>query len=136
MGDLSGQSLDGPVPEPNDPKVRSIAKNLLTLARREDLSIRQLYTTIAAGFGSRILVGTAAQVTDEMQGWMEQEAADGFNICPPALPIGLRDFAAGVVPELQRRGLFRTEYAGRTLRGHLGLPMPTRRYGTPVTPPR
>lgn len=136
MGDLSGHPLDGPVPEPNDPKVRSIAQNLLTLARRQDLTIRQLYTTIAAGFGSRILIGTAAQIADEMQDWMEREAADGFNICPPALPIGLRDFAAEVVPELRRRGLFRTDYAAATLRGHLGLPMPASRYGTPVMPSR
>jgi alkanesulfonate monooxygenase SsuD/methylene tetrahydromethanopterin reductase-like flavin-dependent oxidoreductase (luciferase family) len=136
MGDLSGHPLDGPVPEPIDPKVRSIAQNLLTLARREDLTIRQLYTTIAAGFGSRILIGTAAQIADEMQDWMEREAADGFNICPPALPIGLRDFAAEVVPELRRRGLFRTDYAAPTLRGHLGLPMPASRYGTTAMPTR
>jgi FMN-dependent oxidoreductase (nitrilotriacetate monooxygenase family) len=136
MGDLSGHPLDGPVPEPNDPKVRSIAQNLLTLARRQDLTIRQLYTTIAAGFGSRILIGTAAQIADEMQDWMEREAADGFNICPPALPIGLRDFAAEVVPELRRRGLFRTDYAAPTLRGHLGLPMPASRYGTTAMPTR
>jgi hypothetical protein len=71
-----------------------------------------------------------------MQDWMEREAADGFNICPPALPIGLRDFAAEVVPELRRRGLFRTGYAASTLRGHLGLPMPASRYGTSVMPSR
>lgn len=136
MGDLSAHSLDGPVPEPNDPKVRSIAQNLLKLARRDNLTIRQLYTTIAAGFGSRILIGTARQIADEMEAWVEAEAADGFNICPAALPVGLEDFAAQVVPELQRRGMFRTEYASRTLRGNLGVPVPASRYGGAVVPAR
>lgn len=136
MGDLSGHSLDGPVPEPNDPKVRSVAKNLLTLARREDLTIRQLYTTIAAGFGSRVLIGTPARIADEMEAWVLAGAADGFNICPAALPVGLTDFAELVIPELRRRGLFRTEYTGRTLRENLGLPLPVSRYATPVVPPR
>jgi FMN-dependent oxidoreductase (nitrilotriacetate monooxygenase family) len=136
MGDLSAHPLDGPVPEPNDPKVRSIAQNLLKLARRDNLTIRQLYTTIAAGFGSRILIGTARQIADEMEAWVEAEAADGFNICPAALPVGLEDFAAQVVPELQRRGMFRTEYASRTLRGNLGVPVPASRYGGAVIPGR
>ena len=136
MGDLSAHSLDGPVPEPNDPKVRSIAQNLLKLARRDNLTIRQLYTTIAAGFGSRILIGTAKQIADEMEAWVEAEAADGFNICPAALPVGLEDFAAQVVPELQRRGMFRAEYASRTLRGNLGVPVPASRYGGAVVPAR
>ncbi|MDE2517275.1 MAG: LLM class flavin-dependent oxidoreductase [Rhodospirillales bacterium] len=128
MGDLSAYDLDAPVPDPADPQVRSIAKNLLTLARRENLTIRQLYTQIAAGFGTRILIGTPAQLADEMEYWMEQGAADGFNICPPALPIGLQDFAELVIPELQRRGRFRTEYEAATLRGNLGLKMPVNRY--------
>ena len=136
MGDLSAYPLDGPVPEPNDPKVRSIAKNLLKLAQRDNLTIRQLYTTIAAGFGSRILIGTARQIADEMEAWVEAEAADGFNICPAALPVGLEDFAAQVVPELQRRGMFRTEYAARTLRGNLGVPVPASRHGGAVVPER
>lgn len=136
MGDLSAHPLDGPVPEPNDPKVRSIAQNLLKLARRDNLTIRQLYTTIAAGFGSRILIGTARQIADEMEAWVEAEAADGFNICPAALPVGLEDFAAQVVPELQRRGMFRTEYAARTLRGNLGVPVPASRHGGAVVPER
>lgn len=128
MGDLSAYPIDGPVPEPNDPAVASIAKNLLKLARRDNLSIRQLYTTIAAGFGSRIMVGTGKQIVDEMEAWVDAGAADGFNICPPILPLGLDDFAAMVIPELTRRGMFRTEYEGRTLRENLGLPRPVSRY--------
>ena len=130
MGDLSAYPLDGPVPEPNDPALASIAKNLLTLARRDNLSIRQLYTTIAAGFGSRIVIGTAKQIVDEMEAWVDAGAADGFNICPPVLPLGLDDFAGMVIPELQRRGMFRTEYEGPTLRQNLGLPTPKSRYAT------
>lgn len=128
MGDLSDYPLDGPVPEPTDAQVRSIAHNLLALARRNNLTIRQLYTQTAAGFGSRIVIGTASQIADEMEHWIDQGAADGFNICPPALPIGLDDFATLVIPELQRRRLFRTEYEGTTLRENLGLPMPRNRY--------
>lgn len=136
MGDLSAHPLDGPVPEPNDPKVRSIAKNLLALARRENMSIRQLYTHVAAGFGSRVVIGTPSQIADEMEAWVEAEAADGFNICAAALPIGAVEFGEMIVPELQKRGIFRKEYEASTLRGHLGLKPPPSRYGAPVIPPR
>jgi alkanesulfonate monooxygenase SsuD/methylene tetrahydromethanopterin reductase-like flavin-dependent oxidoreductase (luciferase family) len=129
MGDLSGYPLDGPVPEPADPQVRSIAKGLLEMAARENLTIRQLYTKVAAGFGGRVVVGTPGQIADDMQEWIEAGAADGFNLCPPTLPGGLDDFVALVLPELRRRGLFRTEYEGATLRQNLGLKTPRSRYG-------
>jgi FMN-dependent oxidoreductase (nitrilotriacetate monooxygenase family) len=128
MGDLSGYPLDGPVPEPTNAKVRSIAKGLLALAEREKMTIRQLYTHVASAFGGRTVIGTPAQIVDDMQEWMEAGAADGFNICPPLLPAGLDDFATLVMPELRRRGLFRTEYEGPTLRQNLGLAMPRSRY--------
>jgi FMN-dependent oxidoreductase (nitrilotriacetate monooxygenase family) len=121
MGDLSHHPLDGPVPEPADPKVRSMAQGLLGMARRDKLSIRGLYERVAAGNGGRVLVGTAVEIADDMESWFRGGAADGFNICPSHLPGGLNDFAELVVPELQRRGLFRTEYEGRTLRENLGL---------------
>lgn len=124
MGDLSAYPLDGPVPEPEDAQVRSIAKNLLTLAQRDNLTIRQLYTQVAAGFGTRVVIGTPADIVDEMQQWVSLEAADGFNICPPVLPISLDDFVQLVLPELHRRNMFRLEYEGTTLRQNLGLPMP------------
>ena len=128
MGDLSAYPLDGPVPEPKDPRVRSMAANNLALARRENLTIRQLYSRIAAGFGGRVLVGTPEMIVDDMVEWMEAGAADGFNLCPPVLPLGLDDFVEMVLPELHRRGLFRTEYEGTTLRENLGVPMPPNRY--------
>ncbi|MBK1657012.1 LLM class flavin-dependent oxidoreductase [Paracraurococcus ruber] len=130
LGDLRGHDLDGPVPDPPGGPVKSIAKNLLALARKDNLTIRQLYTTIAAGFGGRILVGTPEQIVDDMEAWVEAGAADGFNICPPVLPLGLDEFVELVMPELRRRGMFRTEYEGATLRENLGVPMPPNRHTT------
>lgn len=121
LGDLSGYDIDGPVPDVGGQGMRSIAQNLIELARREQLTIRQLYQRVAATFTVRPLIGTAEDIADDMQAWFEAEAADGFNICPAILPQGIEDMANLVVPELQRRGLFRTEYEGTTLRCHLGL---------------
>jgi FMN-dependent oxidoreductase (nitrilotriacetate monooxygenase family) len=121
--DLSGYPLDGPLPElPLTQDGQRSRQQLLTdLAQGENLTIRQLYERIAGGRGHFTVVGTAQAVADQMQAWFEQEAADGFNFMAPALPGGLDDFLSLVVPELQRRGLFRTEYRGTTLREHLGL---------------
>ncbi len=83
---------------------------------------------VAGGRGHYSLIGTPAQIADELQRWFENGAADGFNILVPHLPGGLEDFAQGVVPELQRRGLFRTEYSGTTLRENLGLARPENRF--------
>jgi len=73
-------------------------------------------------------VGTAAGIADEMQTWLETDACDGFNVTFPWLPGGLDDFCSKVVPELQRRGLFRTGYEGTTHRENLGLKRPANRY--------
>ncbi|WP_246503896.1 LLM class oxidoreductase [Plastoroseomonas arctica] len=128
FGDLTGHPVDGPVPEPTNPLIKSISKNLLALARREDLTIRQLYTRIAAGFGGRVLIGTPKDIVDDMHEWVAGEAADGFNLCPPVLPLGLDDFVALVLPELRARGMFRHDYTGLTLRENLGLTPPRNRY--------
>ena len=72
------------------------------------------------------MVGTPEQIADRMEQWFRNEGADGFNLMPPSLPGGIDDFVEQVVPVLQRRGLFRTEYEHRTLRGHLGLERPQR----------
>jgi FMN-dependent oxidoreductase (nitrilotriacetate monooxygenase family) len=122
FGDLSGYPLDGPVPEPVNAKVRSIAYNLWNLARRENLTIRQFYQKKSAGSGGLLLKGSAEDVADAMEEWMAEEAADGFNLTPTHLPHGIDDFVELVVPELHRRGRFRTEYESTTLRGNLGLP--------------
>ncbi len=129
FGDLSGYPLDGPVPLDalGPQEVRSISQRLVERVRGEKLTIRQLYEHVA-GMGGFCLIGTAADIVDVMQDWFEQEACDGFNITPTHLPAGCEDFVDLVVPELQRRGLFRTEYEGRTLRQNLGLKPAVSRY--------
>lgn len=127
--DLSGYPLDGPLPELplTDSGQRSRQKLLTELAEREHLNLAQLGRRIAGGRGHYSLIGTPEQVADELQTWFEQCAADGFNVLVPHLPGGLEDVARLLVPELQRRGLFRTEYEGTTLRENLGLQRPVNR---------
>jgi len=127
--DLSGYPLDGPLPELplTDSGQRSRQKLLTELAEREHLNLTQLGRRIAGGRGHYSLIGTPEQVADELQTWFEQGAADGFNVLVPHLPGGLEDVARLLVPELQRRGLFRTEYEGTTLRENLGLQRPVNR---------
>lgn len=124
--DLSGYPLDGPLPElPLTENGQRSRQLLLTeLAGSEQLTLAQLGRRIAGGRGHHSLIGTPTQIADELQAWFEGRGADGFNVLVPHLPLGLEDVATQVVPELQRRGLFRTEYRGRTLREHLGLPYP------------
>lgn len=126
FGDLSGHDLDGPVPEPAAANVKSIADNLYQRAQRENLSIRDLYRLNAAASSGMYLIGTPASIVDTLQDWFETGAADGFNICPAVIPNGLDDFIELVLPEIRRRGLFRTEYEATTLRANLGLPDPVR----------
>jgi FMN-dependent oxidoreductase (nitrilotriacetate monooxygenase family) len=97
---------------------------VVTLARRERLTVRQLIGRLGGGRGHRTFAGTPEQVADAMQHWWENGAADGFNVMPAVLPSGLRIFVEQVVPILQRRGLFRQEYEGTTLRQNYGLSRP------------
>jgi FMN-dependent oxidoreductase (nitrilotriacetate monooxygenase family) len=94
------------------------------LARRERLTVRQLIGRLGGGRGHRTFAGAPEQVADAMQEWWEQGAADGFNVMPAVLPSGLQIFVEQVVPLLQKRGLFRLDYEGATLREHYGLPRP------------
>ncbi|AAY39852.1 LLM class flavin-dependent oxidoreductase [Pseudomonas syringae] len=128
--DLSGYPLDGPLPELplTDSGQRSRQKLLTELADQENLTLAQLGRRIAGGRGHYSLIGTPEQIADELQRWLEQGAADGFNVLVPHLPGGLEDVAQLLVPELQRRGLFRTEYEGTTLRENLGLQRPAYRF--------
>ena len=122
--------LDGPLPKniPLTNAAQSRQALLVELAEREGLSILQLGLRVAGARGHWQVVGTPGQVADAMEERFLNEGADGFNVMPPYLPGGLDDFIELVVPELRRRGLFRTEYEGRTLREHLGLARPARRH--------
>jgi hypothetical protein len=105
---------------------KSYFDKLTGMLAKEPLTIRQLYLKWQNRGGRRV-VGSAKQVADSLEEWFVGGASDGFMLTFP-LPTGIDDFAALVVPELQRRGLFRTEYTGRTLREHLGLPRPASRH--------
>jgi alkanesulfonate monooxygenase SsuD/methylene tetrahydromethanopterin reductase-like flavin-dependent oxidoreductase (luciferase family) len=107
---------------------QSTFKYVTDLAKRDNLSMRQIAQVVAGARAKLVMIGTPQQLADRMEQWYVEEAADGFNIMPPYLPGALDEFVEQVIPELQRRGLFRTEYTGRTLREHLGLPRPPSRY--------
>jgi FMN-dependent oxidoreductase (nitrilotriacetate monooxygenase family) len=121
--------LDEPLPA-NPPAEDEIegAKSRYTLivdlARRENLTVRQLIGRLGGGRGHRTFAGTPVQVADTIEEWFDSGAADGFNIMPAVLPSGLVAFVEKVVPILQERGRFRTEYTGTTLRDHYGLTRP------------
>ncbi|MCX5493708.1 LLM class flavin-dependent oxidoreductase [Kaistia dalseonensis] len=123
--DLSSYPLDGPLPDlPESETVKSRFKLVSDLAHDRQLTIRELYKAIAGARGHYQIVGTANDVADLLEEWFTEGAADGFNIMPPIQPSGLSDFVDTVVPELQRRSLFRTAYEGETLRENLGLERP------------
>lgn len=127
--DLSQYDIDGPLPEmPETNAGKSRQSLLVDLARRENLTIRQLYLRVAGARGHWQVVGTPRHIADQLEERFEARGADGFNIMAPILPGGLRDFIDLVVPELRRRGLFRTEYEGATLRENLGLARPGNRF--------
>ncbi|MGM3278371.1 LLM class flavin-dependent oxidoreductase [Ralstonia sp. 24A2] len=122
---LSGYPLDGPIPElqaTNGSKSRQAL--MLDLARREQLTIRQLYQRVAGARGHWQVIGTPEQIADALEERFLAHGADGYNVMAPILPGGLTDFIELVLPELRRRNLFRNEYAGTTLREHLGLRRP------------
>ncbi|AZO79604.1 MULTISPECIES: LLM class flavin-dependent oxidoreductase [unclassified Bosea (in: a-proteobacteria)] len=127
--DLSGYDLDGPVPrhiiDTNGPKgLASRFQLVVDIVDRENPTIRQLIQRLAGARGHRVVVGTPEHVAGEIQTWFEQGAADGFNVMPPWIHGGFEVFVAEVVPILRKRGLFRQDYSGSTLRDHYGLPRP------------
>lgn len=127
---LSKFDLDAPFPKIEDTDINFSSRQqmMIDIARKHNFSIRQLYQYIASARGHWTLIGTPEQVVDQLQEWFENEAADGFNVLPPTTPAGLNDFVNLIVPELQRRGLFRTAYEGSTLRENLGLKRPENQY--------
>jgi FMN-dependent oxidoreductase (nitrilotriacetate monooxygenase family) len=126
--DASKFDPDGPLPDiPESNASKSGRERAIALARSENLTVRQLAQRLG-GYSGLAMIGTAKTIADEMEEWIETGASDGFTIMFPYLPGGLDDFVDGVVPELQRRGLFRREYEGATLRENLGLPRPGNRF--------
>ncbi|MSP31115.1 MAG: LLM class flavin-dependent oxidoreductase [Acetobacteraceae bacterium] len=126
--DASKFDLDAPLPEtPETNQSKSGRQRIIDRARRNNLTVRQLAQT-AGTYGGNAIVGTPTMIADEMQQWLEEEGCDGFNVMFPYVPGGLDAFVNKVVPELQRRGIFRREYEGKTLRENLGLPRPENRF--------
>ena len=124
--DLSGFPINGPLPDIPRNKISSTRVDLFVeIAHRENLTIRDLYRRVAGARGHYEIIGTPAEIVDMMEQWVSEGACDGFNIMPPVFPASLREFVDLVVPELQRRGLYRTAYSGTTLRENLGLTRPT-----------
>jgi FMN-dependent oxidoreductase (nitrilotriacetate monooxygenase family) len=126
--DASHFDPDGPLPDvPESNQSKSSRERAIMLARRDNLTVRQLAQRLG-GYGGLSLVGTAMTIADEMEDWLSNEACDGFTVMFPYLPAGLEDFVNKVVPELQRRDLLRRAYQGTTLRENLGLPRPENQF--------
>lgn len=126
--DVTGMPLDGPLPDqiPETNAYQSRQRLIVEMARRERLSLRELYLRVVTSYGHRTVIGTPETIADVLEEWYTQRAADGFMLMPPVMPSGLEDFTDNVIPELRRRGLFREDYSGSTLRSHLGLQRPVR----------
>lgn len=127
--DVSGFALDGPLPDiPDSNATKSGRQKLVSMARRDNMTVRQLAQYVGGSFSTLELIGTPRTIADQMEEWLLDRGCDGFNVMFPYLPGGLDDFVDRVVPELQRRELFRREYEGTTLRDNLGLARPHNRF--------
>ncbi|MBZ9792523.1 LLM class flavin-dependent oxidoreductase [Rhizobium sp. 3T7] len=126
--DASGFDPDGPLPDIAETNASKTGRaQVLRLAQKEQLTVRQLAQRYG-GYSGLAFVGTPETIADEMAQWLEERGSDGFNVVFPYLPQGLDDVVDRLVPELQRRGIFRQDYEGTTLREHLGLSRPTNRF--------
>jgi FMN-dependent oxidoreductase (nitrilotriacetate monooxygenase family) len=127
--DIAGYPLDGPIPDfaQKTDRGQAFSNTLLEMARREKMTLRDLYNITAAARGHWVIYGTPKRIADILEEWFAAERADGFVVMPAYFPGAFDDFVNLVVPELQRRGLYRKEYSGPTLRDHLGLTRPPAR---------
>jgi alkanesulfonate monooxygenase SsuD/methylene tetrahydromethanopterin reductase-like flavin-dependent oxidoreductase (luciferase family) len=127
--DLTGYPLDKPLPPLPENKVISSRSDMIASWSKDGApTLLELCQRFASSRGHYAIVGTPSEAADEMEKWFQSGACDGFNLVPSYFPGGLDDFVDMVVPELQRRGIYRTGYEGTTLRQNLGLPFPTSRY--------
>lgn len=128
--DLTDFPLDEPIPEDLIPKKANFHQayfnQIVSMIREKKMTLRQLYSSYERG--KVTVCGTASQIVDHMSTWVDAQAADGFMLTPHVLPNDLQDFVKHVIPELQRRGLFRREYTGATFRENLGLSRPVNRH--------
>lgn len=124
--DVSNYDLDAPAPRdlPDTDGMKAKRDFLVDVLRQEGMTLRKFYRTLGAARGHKVVIGTAKKIADEMEEWFVEKGCDGYLVMPPYFPGPLQDFADHVIPELQRRQLFRTEYEGRTLRENLGLRAP------------
>ena len=127
--DLSQYDPDGPLPELPPSNAARARQDMIVAMGRRGLTIRQIGRVLGMSQAHRVLYGTPAQMADDMQEWLEAGACDGFNLLFAHYPTPLDEFVDLVVPELQRRGVFRRDYAGPTLRDNLGLPAPGIHHG-------
>ena len=127
--DVSRFDLDGPLPDiPETNASKSAREKLIEKARRDSMTVRQLAQYVGGSYGTLEMLGTPAMIADQMEEWLVSRGSDGFNVMFPYVPGGLDEFVDRVVPELQRRGIYRCDYEGRTLRENLGLPRPDNRF--------
>jgi alkanesulfonate monooxygenase SsuD/methylene tetrahydromethanopterin reductase-like flavin-dependent oxidoreductase (luciferase family) len=110
--------------------IKSFRDSIMEMAKRDSLTVRQTYQRVLPSMGHVVFKGNPSQVADQMEDWYKSKACDGFNIMTPVLPRSLNEFVDLVIPQLQRRGIFRREYTGKTLRENMGLPMPQNPYFT------
>jgi alkanesulfonate monooxygenase SsuD/methylene tetrahydromethanopterin reductase-like flavin-dependent oxidoreductase (luciferase family) len=129
--DPAALELDKPLPDPLPLPANAnhtMFQGTVSLARRGNLTVRELLRALGGGVGHRIIVGTPEAIADDIEAWFRAGAADGFNLMPDVLPTGLEVFVETVVPILQSLGLFRKDYGGSKLRDHFGLARPPSRF--------
>jgi alkanesulfonate monooxygenase SsuD/methylene tetrahydromethanopterin reductase-like flavin-dependent oxidoreductase (luciferase family) len=127
--DVGAFDPDGPLPAdlPETNASKTSREGVELLAKKEGLTIRQLAQRYG-GYSGLAFLGSPSDIADEMETWLREEASDGFTCTFPFLPQGLEEVTDRLVPELQRRGLFRKDYSGSTLREHFDLPRPKNRF--------
>ena len=122
--DIFACDPDGPLPELKPSNAARARQEMIIAMGKRGMTIRQIGRVLAMSQAHRVLYGTPKQLADDMQAWLEAGACDGFNLLFAHYPKPLEEWVTMVIPELQRRGIFRTQYEGKTFRENLGVPIP------------